>query len=204
MGEKRITSAMLKVLEIVAGEGATAAQVAEKLGIRISAARKHLEKLELYGLIRHVFVRKGVGRPSKVYTITEDGIEVLPKIYGDLLVEIVDRLSALGLRDKVGDVVEKIAIDMALKSRAEDIRRSVERLNSLGFMSSVEMNGDRIEIVSRNCPVFKVAKKHFDIFCTKLHTRVITLFTNGGRVELAECMVKGSRFCRHILVPSTS
>lgn len=193
---------MLRVLEIVAGEGATAAQVARRLGIRISAARKHLEKLELYGLVRHVFVRKGVGRPSKVYIATEDGIEALPKIYGEMLVEIINRLSALGLRERVEEAIESIAIDIALEKRSEDLRESIEKLNSLGFMSSIETDGGRIGIISRNCPVLKAAKRHVEIFCIKFHTKAISILANGYRVELAQCMAKGDPLCRHVLLPS--
>lgn len=196
---RRVTSAMMRVLEIVAGEGATAAQVARRLGIRVSAARKHLEKLELYGLVRHVFVRKGVGRPSKVYIATEEGMEALPKIYGDMLVEIIDRLSALGLREKVEEVVEGIAVDIAVKNRSGDLRESIERLNTLGFMSSVKVDGDRVEVVSRNCPLLKAAKKHLDIFCIKLHAKIISILANGGEVELRECIARGDLICRHVL-----
>ncbi|GAY25926.1 hypothetical protein ATG_11290 [Desulfurococcaceae archaeon AG1] len=202
MEKKRITGAMLRVLEIVAGEGATAAQVAKELGIRVSAARKHLEKLELYGFVKHVFVRKGVGRPRKVYMVTEEGIEALPKIYGEMLVEIMDRLSALGLRNRIEDIVESMAIEIASKNRSGDLRESVEKLNSLGFMSSIKIDRDRIEVVSRNCPVLKAAKRHFDIFCTKFHTKAISMLANSYRVELAECIARGDLFCRHILLLS--
>ncbi len=201
MGGKRITGAMLRVLEIIAGEDATAAQVAKRLGIRVSAARKHLEKLVLYGLARHVFVRRGIGRPRKVYMITEEGVEALPKIYGDVLVEIIDRLSLQGLRERLENVAENMAMDIASSIRSGSLRESIERLNSLGFMKSVSVDeyGNRIEIVSRNCPVLKAAKKHYDIFCIKFHTKAISILAKGYRVELTQCIARGDPVCRHVI-----
>ncbi|MEM1610530.1 MAG: helix-turn-helix domain-containing protein [Sulfolobales archaeon] len=192
-----ISSASLRVLELVAGEGATAAQIAKILGVRVSAVRKHLEKLEKHGLVRHMFVRKGVGRPRKVYMVTEQGIEALPKLYGEFLLELINRLTSMGLGERVEAVVSSMARDIALKSASKDITSSIENLNAFGFMGSVRRANGSIEIISRNCPLLKIAKSYYDLICIKFHTEILRNITGSNKIHLAECIVRGDLLCRH-------
>jgi predicted ArsR family transcriptional regulator len=192
-----ISSASLRVLELVAGEGVTAAQIARILGVRVSAVRKHLEKLEKHGLVRHVFVRRGVGRPRKVYMATEQGIETLPKLYSEFLLELINRLASIGLGDKVEAVVSSMARDIALRSASKDIESSIENLNIYGFMGSVRKANGSLEIISRNCPLLKIAKNHYDLICMKFHTEILKNLVGSDRIHLAECIVRGDLLCRH-------
>ncbi len=192
-----ISSASLRVLELVAGEGTTAAQIARILGVRVSAVRKHLEKLEKLGLVRHVFVRRGVGRPRKVYMVTEQGIETLPKLYSEFLLEFINRLTSIGLGDKVETVVSSMARDIALRSASKDIKSSIENLNIFGFMGSVRKTDGSLEVISRNCPLLKIAKNHYDLICVRFHTEILKNIVGSDSIHLVQCIAKGDLLCRH-------
>jgi len=198
---RAVSGAALRVLELVAGEGATAAQIAKFLGIRVSAVRKHLEKLERLGLVRHVFVRKGVGRPRKVYMATEDGIEALPKIYSEFVLEVMGKLIASGLGDRLEEAVIGVARDIAERSRSQDLKSSIESLNKLGFMGTIRPSDGGFEVISRNCPLLRIAKNYYELICVKFHTEILKSLSGGSDVQLSECIVKGSLFCRHRIYP---
>src|SRR5207244_10900302 len=67
-------------------EGPRPAQaIASRLGIQVSAARKHLERLIEMGLVREEFVRGARGRPKKHYRITDEGLELFPRRYDAIL-----------------------------------------------------------------------------------------------------------------------
>jgi len=194
---RAVSDAAFRVLELVAGEGATAAQIAKFLGIRVSAVRKHLEKLEKRGLVRHIFVRRGVGRPRKLYIATEDGIELLPKIYSEFLLEFLGKLFASGLGARVEEIVDEIARGIVEKSRSQDLASSIENLNRLGFMCTVRASDGEVEVISRNCPLLKVAKSYYELICVKFHTEILKSLSGGGDVHISECIAKGNLFCRH-------
>jgi len=48
-------------------------ELARKLNIRNNAVREHLSALESRGYVESRFVKTGVGRPRKVYYISEEG-----------------------------------------------------------------------------------------------------------------------------------
>jgi predicted ArsR family transcriptional regulator len=194
---REISSASLRVLELVVGEGATAAQIAKILGVRVSAVRKHLEKLEKHGFVRHVFVKRGVGRPRKVYMATEQGIEALPKIYSEFLLELISRLISIGLGDRVEVMMGNMARDIALRSASKDLTSSIENLNVFGFMGSVRRVDGALEVISRNCPLLKVARSYYDLICIKFHTEILKNLIGSNSIHLVECIARGGLLCRH-------
>ena len=63
----------------------TASEVADRVGTSANAVRVHLAVLEEAGLVRYAVERRQVGKPTHVYSLTEDGESVLSKAYAPTL-----------------------------------------------------------------------------------------------------------------------
>src|SRR5208283_1571343 len=110
----------------------------------------------------------GVGRPKKVFALTESGREFFPNQYSNILNLMISKM----LRSKdvweVESMLEDIANEMGTQIRneasLEDPNSISIALNKFGFESHVDRvedgQEDKLLIVSKNCPLSKVASKH--------------------------------------------
>ena len=74
-----------RVLKAIQLRGkASIKDVAADLGVTSSAVRLHLTQLQASGAIQAEKVRKGVGRPYYVYSVTPQAHNLFYKDYGDL------------------------------------------------------------------------------------------------------------------------
>ena len=77
-----------RILELLLGGSKSAGEIAESLQIQKSAARVHLESLQSLGAVRSRFKIEKMGRPKKVYELTEKGREIFPRKY-DLFLTLI-------------------------------------------------------------------------------------------------------------------
>ncbi|MEW6603620.1 MAG: ArsR family transcriptional regulator [Thermoproteota archaeon] len=205
-----------KILEMLLGGSKTAGEIAEKLQIQKSAVRVHLESLKTLGAVRSQFKIEKMGRPKKVYELTERGRELFPRQYDLFLNLVLDKIA-----DKKGEIgakeiVESIAEDIASGIRAKIEKNSSSNLedslkiindasNEMGFVSSLqrdEKDNNSFCIQSKNCILYKAALNNQDRICHGLHDKIIAKALDGTpdiQVELRECMALGSEYCRHVI-----
>src|SRR6267378_1747409 len=82
-----------RILGLLLAQTRTAKETAESLKIQVSAARKHLERLRELGLVDEQFQKAEMGRPKKLYALTEKGKELFPRQYDLLLNETLAQLA---------------------------------------------------------------------------------------------------------------
>src|SRR5215470_8717296 len=70
----------------------TAGQIARRLGVTEVAVRQHLKRLEEEGLVTATDERRGVGRPSRVFSLTEKSHGRFPNTHADLTVDLLAAL----------------------------------------------------------------------------------------------------------------
>ncbi|HJS81410.1 MAG TPA: ArsR family transcriptional regulator, partial [Nitrososphaera sp.] len=68
-----------RILDLLLASPKSAGEVAEALQIQKSAARVHLEALQSQQAVRSKFRIERMGRPRKVYELTEEGRELFPR-----------------------------------------------------------------------------------------------------------------------------
>jgi predicted ArsR family transcriptional regulator len=207
-----------KILELLLGGSKSAGDIAEKLQIQKSAARVHLESLKSLGAVRSRFQIEKMGRPKKVYELTEKGRELFPRQYDLFLNLVLDKIVSKKGEAEARKIVEAVAEDIASGIKAEiDKSKSVDSLeqslriinnasNEMGFASSLsrdEKDHNSFCIQSKNCILHKVASDKQDMICHGLHDKIISKSLDGGKsnvkVELKECMALGNEYCRHII-----
>ncbi len=192
-----------RILRLLLAGGRTAAQVASSLGIQVSAARKHLERLRESGAVDREFVRQGVGRPKKIYSITPAGRELFPRRYDVALNAVLAEL----VREEGSERAETL-----LRRRGEEIGRSLcpagtperdrlarmmEGLNGLGFETSLDRTDGECVVTSRNCPLLKAAQAHRELVCRGLHAEAIRAAAGAADVEREKWIVDGDPVCTH-------
>ncbi|HVL80679.1 MAG TPA: helix-turn-helix domain-containing protein [Actinomycetota bacterium] len=145
---------------------ATVNEIAERFAIHRNAAKFHLDKLLEAGLLRAEFKRvngrkgPGAGRPSKLYTATEEEISFsVPERHYDLLATLL--LRALTSGDDIEQVGRAFGRELALAAPGteEPVAERVELvLSRLGFDPAVHAGPDgHLRITTQNCPFGRVA-----------------------------------------------
>ena len=205
-----------RILELLLGDPKSAGEVAKSLQIQKSAARVHLESLQSLGAVRSKFKIEKMGRPKKVYELTEKGREFFPRKYDLFLNLVLDKMADKKGEAETREIIESIAEDIASGIRANidknnpphDLEQSLKIINDasnqMGFASSLEREEkDRsFYIQSKNCILHKVASNNQDMICHGLHDKIISKSLEGNsdaRIELKECMALGNEYCRHIV-----
>jgi DeoR family transcriptional regulator, suf operon transcriptional repressor len=205
------------ILNLLLEGSKTAGEIADKLKIQKSAIRTHLESLQAEQSVISYFKIERLGRPRKVYELTESGRELFPRKYDLILSLILQKIESTEGHEYMKKIVESIADNMAhgihdkIKKSSSSLEESVRILNSvsneMGFMSSFYKEDDNnssstYSIVSRNCIVHKIAIENQDAICHGFHDRLIQKSLDGkinAKVELKECIALGDKYSRHII-----
>lgn len=152
-----------------AGEGVTAADVADAFGLHVNVARHHLDKLAAGGYVRVEVARpkgRGAGRPSKRYGATAAALTTpLPIRHDALLVNLLKRALALLPPEQATAVATEVGVDYgrALAAQMSDVNESQRSLRAAlhmvadamtahGFDAHVQDSDDELAIVAGHCP----------------------------------------------------
>ena len=205
------------ILNLLLDGSKTAGELADKLKIQKSAIRTHLESLQTEESVRSYFKIERLGRPRKVYELTESGREFFPRRYDLVLSLVLQEIESTKGHEYMKKILESIADNMSqdirekIKKSSSSLEESLRILNSvsseLGFMSSFYKKEDKDDnntysIVSNNCIVHKIAIRHQDAICHGFHDRLIQKSLDGkmgAKVQLKECIALGDKYSRHII-----
>ncbi len=180
--------------------------VAAGLGVSRQAALQTLERLAADGLISHSTERRGVGRPRRLWALTDKAQGRFPDTHAQLTVEMlaavraefgedgVDRLIARRERDAEAAYVQALEPATTLESR-------LARLTALrvaeGYMAKWwrEDDGSWL-LVENHCPICAAA-----LACQGFCRAELTLFRKvlgpGVAIERTDHILAGARRCAY-------
>jgi predicted ArsR family transcriptional regulator len=203
------TSTRREIVNILRTSGPlTVGELGERLGITHVAVRRHLTSLERDGLVSSVQERLPMGRPTRVYSLTETADDLFPKKYGALTLEILDFLN-----DADEGMVEKFFENRGKNfvarygpevSQGETLADRVGRLSDVqmanGYLATWENDGSAELVLKEfNCPVHQVSRKYPQACQHELEFFKTVLGTEN--VERVECIAKGGSSCRYVIAP---
>jgi predicted ArsR family transcriptional regulator len=185
---------------------ATAAELAEDLHLTPAGVRRPLGALLEAGMVgAHERApygpsrKRGRGRPSSVFTLTDKGRAACDSSYDDLA------LSALRyLADEYGDE----AVARFAERRAQGLAESIEgvsatidavaeALSRAGYAAEVDPLGDvAVQLCQHNCPVVDAARE-FPVLC-EAETREISRVLNRHVTRLAT-LAHGDEVCTAVV-----
>ena len=181
---------------------ATVDQLAERVDISPVTVRHHLNALLAEGLLTTRSVRRKVGRPYHVYSLSESGHELFPKRYvrlsNRILAEIKTRFSpevaAELMRSVVQDIIEEHREEYEGKEGFEErLTFLVELLTAEGFVAKWEKSDeDEYRLTEFGCPYISVGEKHSEICSFDTELMISVLQTD---VTQHSCMLNGDTCC---------
>jgi len=194
-----------RVLQILLSrERCTIIELAEAVDINPISVRHHINKLEADGLVASEEERHGVGRPRRLYFLTEKGREQFPTRYIRLTLRLLEQLKETLPHHMVDHLFTQMAQDMAsgYRDEAQDLSLE-ERLNLIqglltreGFSVEWEKQGDFYQIRESNCPYYHVGQNHPEV-CSVDQTLISTLLDVPA--QKIQCMLHGDTHCTYIV-----
>lgn len=112
----------------------TATELAVQFGVSGTALRKHLRQLEDGGVVEFTREVRGVGAPTSVYSLTQEGEELFPRSYAATLVDALE-----AVRSSAGDE----GVNAFFRRRWERItQQAAPLLDSLELPERVRLLGE--------------------------------------------------------------
>jgi DeoR family suf operon transcriptional repressor len=179
-------------------------ELADAVEINPISVRHHISKLEAEGLVDSAEERHGVGRPRRVYFLTEGGLEHFPSRYVKLTLRLLEQLKETLPAPMVSKLFAQMAQEMASEYADELDGLSIEeRLNlvkevltSEGFTVDWERQGNQYQIREASCPYFYVGQNHPEV-CSVDQTLISTVLSVPA--EKIKCLLQGDNYCTYIV-----
>jgi predicted ArsR family transcriptional regulator len=205
--KRNMTSTRDKVLRtLLTRQRCTINELAEAVGINPISVRHHVTKLEAEGLVTSEEERHGVGRPRRLYFLTEDGMEQFPTRYLRLTVRLLEQLKETLPEPMVGELFSQVANDLVadytsdleldgipLEERLDIVK---DLLKNEGFTMEWERQDDGYHIREVNCPYYHVGQNHPEV-CAVDQTLISNML--DVPVEKVKCILDGDSFCTYVV-----
>ncbi len=192
---------------------ATAATLAERLGLTPAAVRRHLDALTADALVaageRPPYgpgPRRGRGRPAKVYALTPAGRESFQSTYDDLAAQALRYLARVGgdeavaqfARERVAGLEQRYADLVASAEPGTEAAALAAALSDDGYAASAEPapTGLGDQLCQHHCPVAHVAAE-FPQLCeaeTEVFSRLL-----GRPVQRLATIGHGDHVCTTVV-----
>jgi DeoR family suf operon transcriptional repressor len=186
-------------------------ELADSVGINPISIRHHIDRLEAEGLVSSKDELHGVGRPRRIYFLTEAGVERFPTRYMRLTVRLLEQLKESMPGPLVSQLFQQMADVMIEDYAAEastDGLNMEERLVMMqktlareGFLVEWERQGDQIQIRETNCPYLQVSQTHPEV-CS-VDQRLISALL-AVPAEKVTCVLNGDNFCTYVVPHSNA
>jgi predicted ArsR family transcriptional regulator len=174
--------------------------LAEAADVSPVTVRHHLNALQAEDLLVSQSVRRKVGRPYHVYSLSEKGHELFPKRYARLSTRLLEELKRRFSPDVVTSLFRSVVEDIVAEHRDQfegltfEKRLSylVELLAEEGFLAQWEKVDDEYHLIEYSCPYISVGQDHLEIcvFDRGLITSIL-----DTEVKQHSCMLRGDECC---------
>jgi predicted ArsR family transcriptional regulator len=184
-----------------------AGQIARRLGVTEVAVRQHLKRLEEEGFVQATEERRGVGRPSRVFSITEKSHGRFPDTHADLTVDLLGALkSTFGAEGLDRIIAQRTKAQLAahrarMPSVGAPLEERVQALAQLrreeGYMAESHRERDgSFLLVENHCPICAAARV-CQGFCRDELELFRKLIGREATVERVEHLLDGARRCAY-------
>jgi predicted ArsR family transcriptional regulator len=187
----------------------TAAELSRRLGISAQATRERLDRVRKAGLVVHRDEVRGIGRPKRVWELSETARSRFPDTHAELTVSFIE-----AVRASLGET----ALERLIAHREEAIERRygeamagcttlVEKTARLaaererdGYMAEWRTDDGGILLIENHCPICAAARA-CQGFCRSELDMFERLLGPDCTVERAEHTLAGARRCVYRITP---
>ncbi|RAK63597.1 helix-turn-helix transcriptional regulator [Phenylobacterium kunshanense] len=185
--------------------------LAGELGISRQAALQHLERLAAEGLVTHQDERRGVGRPRRLWSLTDKAQGRFPDAHAQLTVEMLDALRAEFGEAGVERLISRreaataraYAETMAHQNTLQDrVAALAEIRTAEGYMADWSPDpGGGFLLVENHCPICAAAAA-CQGFCRAEQAVFEAVLGTGVRIERTDHILAGARRCAYRITAS--
>ena len=179
----------------------TVEELAEMADVSPVTVRHHLNALQAEGVIEIASIRRKVGRPYYVYSLSEKGQELFPKRYVRLTSRLLDEMKGRLPEEIVNEIFNGVVENVLEEHRGEfehlpleqRLDYLVELLAEEGFLSTWEKTDSGYRLVEYSCPYLSIGSTHVEVchFDRKLMDGILQL-----PVHQTSCMLQGANCCQ--------
>ncbi len=180
-------------------------ELADAVSINPISVRHHINRLEADGLVTSEEERHGVGRPRRIYFLTNEGMEKFPSRYLNLSLRLVDKLKETLPEDTLETLFKELGSGMAedevsnIDFEKLDLGDRVELTRKVlineGFNVQVSKKNGDFHIMETSCPYVHIGKEHPEI-CIVDESLISTMLDTP--VEKTQCILDGDNHCVYI------
>ena len=179
----------------------TVEELAEAADVSPVTVRHHLNALQANGTIEAASIRRKVGRPYYVYSLSERGQELFPKRYVRLTSRLLDEMKGRLPEEVINEIFEGVVNTVLEDHRGEFEHLPLEQrldylvklLSDEGFLSTWEKTPNGYRLVEYSCPYLSIGSTHAEVcnFDKQLMSGVLQL-----QVQQDSCMLHGANCCQ--------
>ncbi len=188
-------------------------ELADAVGITPISVRHHINKLEAAGLVASEEERHGVGRPRRLYYLTDAGLEQFPSQYVRLTTQLLRQLKATLPAPMVSKIFTEMARNMAkefvtqIESQhmgpKERLQFVANLLNQEGFVVTWEEEDDHYVLKESVCPYYHIGQDHPEVCVLDRNFVAALLDLPADKIRHEHCIFNGDKQCR-FLIPKPS
>jgi predicted ArsR family transcriptional regulator len=185
--------------------------LARRLKVTVVAARQQLGRLLEKGLVAFEDRREGVGRPKRVWSLSEAGHARFPDSHAAMTVDLIqaigtafgpeglDRVIAERERATRRTYAERVRPGRSL---AERTKLLAEQRAEEGYMAEVKRQPDgSLLLIENHCPIC-VAARACQGFCRSELNLFREVLGPDAKVEREEHILAGARRCAYRITPA--
>jgi predicted ArsR family transcriptional regulator len=195
-----------KILEILLKrQRCTINELAEIVGINPISVRHHIAKLEAQEKVTSEEEKHGVGRPRRIYFLTNKGMEQFPHRYLTLSIRLLEQLKENLPTATVKKLFKEIATDMVNDHTAQldlsqlDLSERIVIISKLlqneGFTIEVSSKENGFQIKETSCPYKHVGVEHPEI-CLVDETIIEQVLAVD--IQKTHCVLSGDSYCAYL------
>lgn len=203
----KVKDQILHLLKMQGSQTATA--LAAQLGVSPMAIRQHLQALKADALVVYHEEKRPLGRPVKLWSLTDQSTNLFADSHADLLVDLIRSVEAVfgsvGLQQLVDERSQRQL--QTYRTRLEELGaaghwqaqvRAIAQLRSQeGYMADVVPLADNaVLLVENHCPICAAART-----CQRLCNAELEVFRGvlgpSVTVERVEHIIQGDRRCAY-------
>jgi predicted ArsR family transcriptional regulator len=153
-----------KILIMLCRGRQTVSELADGLGVSDNAVRAQLQRLQRDGLVAKGGSRRGVRRPHVEYELTPDAMDVFPRAYEPLVIQVVnvltERLRAGASRGVLLEAGRRLLRehlgDVRGRTPRQRVAETMKRLNGSRLGIEVSEQSGKTVVRSCSCPIASV------------------------------------------------
>lgn len=200
-----------KVLKtLLARPRCTINELADEVGINPISVRHHITSLQADGLVTSEEEHHGVGRPRRVYFLTEEGAEKFPSRYIRLTIRLLEQLKDTMPKAMVGELFTKMAQELADEYASSSLLRDMDMEQRLNYMKNLlgregfniewERLGNEFHIHETSCPYYHVGQDHPEV-CSVDQILISSVLSVPA--SKTKCILNGDTFCTYVVSSRT-